>query len=72
MSREKLNWAPRVGPERESNRTCTRGLPALLPCAVPGPVCLSVHGAQAGQGQGGGTMQATLYCTVHQTDQIGG
>ena len=50
------------GPEGESNHTLP-GLPctccAALCCAWPS---LSVHGAQAGQGEGGWAMQATLYC----------
>ena len=60
VSREKLNWAPREVPEGESNRT----LPALqsLRCAWPS---LSVHGAQAGQGGGGGVeVPCRPRCTV--------
>lgn len=71
VSREKLNWAPREVPKERATA------PAYLPCtgcAVPGPVC-QCTGHRLDRGKVGGamqTMQATLYCTVHQTDQIGG
>lgn len=71
VSREKLNWAPREVPKERATA------PAYLPCtgcAVPGPVC-QCTGHRLDRGNVGGamqTMQATLYCTVHQTDQIGG
>jgi len=71
VSREKLNWAPRKVPEGESNHTLT--CPALA-CAVPGPAC-QCTGHRLDRGEVGEAMQATqatLYCTVHQTDQIGG
>lgn len=70
VSREKLNWAPREVPKERATAPylpCTR-------CAVPGPV-RQCTGHWLDRGMAGGamqTMQATLYCTVHQTDQFGG
>lgn len=70
VSREKLNWAPREVQKERATAPFT--CPALA-APVPGPACQCTHGAQIGQGGGsGGAMQATLYCTVNQTDQIGG